>query len=71
MKPDEIRLLKDIINNPEKELDEIINNSSLFKTAKKTDVLYLIKAVSILKSDENIEELKNLVEEMINSTQNY
>lgn len=65
MKPDEIRLLKDIINNPEKELDEIINNSSLFKSVKKADVLYLIKAVSILKSDENIEDLKNLVEGMI------
>ena len=66
MEKEEKDLLIDLVENPDKELHKLINDSSLLKITKKENALFLIKSVSMLKSLESNKNLTNIVREINN-----
>lgn len=66
MEKEEKDLLIDLVENPDKELHKLINDSSLLKITKRENALFLIKSVSMLKSLESNKNLTNIVREINN-----
>lgn len=64
MRLSEKKILIDIVNKPDKRLDELINDSFILKSVKKDSVSHLINSVSILKGEKNNKALKKIIKEL-------
>lgn len=64
MRLSEKKILVDIVDKPDKRLDELINDSFILKSIKKDSVPHLINSISILKGEKNNNALKKIIKEL-------